>query len=498
MIAPDDPKSTFPFDVCRAARIARDVRYDGLFFSGATTTKIYCRPICPGKPPLTPNTVFFHNSAQAEAAGFRPCLRCRPELSPGNLIRNAARWEVRRLLDGIHQGVPSQDLVQPHPENDQGFCEETTQWDFYRAVGTTLSDYEKTFQLGFAKILLTDTALPLPGVAAMVGFDNPRALLKALSGRYQRDPMAFRKPLPVETRPGLQSCALMLSYRTPLDWPGLLNYFQGRAIAGVERVEGPAYHRSFLLQRARGWLSLQAVPDHHVVRLEVHASDLSCLKQVVWRVRRMLDLDADPMALEAHFQKDPILGRAWRRHPGIRVPVAWDAFEFAVRAIVGQVVSVGVATTLMGRIAAAFSQELSLPAPLGPISMGIDKLFPDPASLQGADLRPCGLTRSKAAAIALLAREVANGRLDLQTAANLGDFISKCTALRGIGEWTAQTIAMRGLGDPDAFPAGDLGIVKALSAKGETLKPAHIRGMAHGWRPWRAYAAMLLWQMKTE
>lgn len=489
MITKTTKNKTFTYNVCRSARVTRDVRYDGLIFSGSSTTKIYCRPICPGKPPLEPNNIYFQNGAQAEAAGFRPCLRCRPELAPGNLIRNADTWEVRLAIGRIHQGIPPDDGFDTRAAKIKGPVGNRLT-GFHVADGTIRPNYWKTFRLGFAKMLLTDTALSIEDVTSAAGFDNPQEMLDALANLYHRDPLTFRKPLPVHTQPGLKSCALMLSYRPPLDWPALLDYFRTRAIPGVEKVEDEVYQRSICLNGHPGWLSLQNAPNLNAVRLEVHASSLSCLMQVVWRARRMLDLDADPLTLESLFRTDSVLGPAWLHHPGVRVPVGWDAFEFGVRAIVGQLVSVGVATKLMGRIADAFSEDLALPAP-----KGIEKVFSSPVCLQGANTRSCGLTRNKAAAIAALAQAVVNGTFDLETTTDLDTFIKRCTAFRGIGDWTAQTIAMRGLGDPDAFPAGDLGIVKALSVDGQPLKPAHIRQMAERWRPWRAYAAMLLWMM---
>ena len=479
----------FTYNVCRTARVTRDARYDGLIFSGSSTTKIYCRPICPGKPPLKPNNIYFQNGAQAEAAGFRPCLRCRPEVAPGSLIRNADTWEVRHALEQIHQGIPPDDVLvtgAARIKEPAGNMPIVFQDDYERK----LSAYWKTFRLGFAKMLLTDTALSIEDVSTAARFDSTREMLDALSSLYHRDPLTFRKPLPVHRQPGLKSCALMLTYRPPFDWPVLLDYFRARAIAGVEKVEDEAYHRSICLNGHPGWLSLQNVADRNAVRLEVHTSSLSCLMQVVWRARRMLDLDADPLTLESLFSTDSVLSSSWEHHPGVRVPAGWDAFEFGVRAIVGQLISVGVATKLMGRIVDAFSEDLQLPAP-----KGIEKVFPSPVRLQGSDMRPCGLTRNKAAAIAALAQAVVKGTFHLDTSTDLDTFIKQCTAFRGIGDWTAQTIAMRGLGDPDAFPAGDLGIVKALSAGGKPLKPERIRQMAEQWRPWRAYAAMLLWMM---
>jgi len=463
---------TFSFEECRRARVSRDWRYDGLFYSGAATTKIYCRAICTGRPPREANTIFFASRDRAEEAGFRPCLRCRPELAPNYVAGNTVDEPVHHGLDPIHEGPTGQ-------MSDDDI-----------AVGTPGQVSWKTFQLGFAKMLLTDTALPVKTVAGIAKFDSPRKLLNALSGLYGRDPLAFRKPLAVENRPGVQSCSLMLSYRPPLDWPALIDYFSARALVGVEKVSKGIYRRSFSLNGHHGWFSLHHKPERSAVRLAVHASNLICLMQVVWRIRRMLGLDADPLALEAFFGQDPLLGPVWTRHAGLRVPVGWDAFEFAVRAVVGQLVSVGVATKLVGNIVESFAEQLALPAP-----QGIEKVFPGPADLQGADLGSCGMTRNKAAAIVSLARAVVSGTLDLEKTGPLETFIKQCTAIHGIGEWTAHTIAMRGRGDADAFPASDLGIVKAMTAAGQPSKPAQIRKIAERWRPWRSYAAMLLWMM---
>ncbi len=481
------------FDVCRAARVARDARYDGLFFSGAASTKVYCRPTCPGKPPLESNTVFFKSRAQAEAAGFRPCLRCRPELAPDPPLQKVAGWQVRCALGRIHRGMFPDDDLPGVQSLLVGASPDREPEDFHAVVGATVSQYAKTFQSGFAKMVLTDTPFPLEDVAVAAGFDTPETMLNVLSRLHGRDPLAFRRPLPVQTYPGVKSCALMLSYRPPFDWSALLGFLRARTITGVETVTDETYRRSFSLHGCRGWFALQNVPQMNAIRLGVHASDLSCLMQVVWRVRRMLDLDADPLALGTFFGNDPLLGIVWQRHPGLRVPVCWDGVEFAVRAIVGQVVSVTVATKLVGNIAGALGDNLS-PAP----PEGIEKVFPGPDRLLEIEMQSCGLSRNKALAIATLARAVVDGDLDLETACNPDDFIKRCTALRGIGEWTAQTIAMRGLGDADAFPAGDLGIVKSLAAAGHPLTPALIRKMAERWRPYRSYAAMLLWMMRTK
>jgi AraC family transcriptional regulator of adaptative response / DNA-3-methyladenine glycosylase II len=460
---------SFGFETCRNARVNRDRRYDGLFYSAAATTKVYCRSICPGKPPLVSNTVFFKTREEAESAGFRPCLRCRPELAPGSAIQNTILSQDSRPHDYNHRTLSLEE------EGDGGAGQ--TNWTRY--------------QVGFAKILLTDTDLPLKLISRICRFENSQKMMHVLSNLYHRDPRTFRKPLPVESHAGLSSCALILSYRRPFDWSVLLDYFRARAVRRMESVADDVYQRSFDLGRHQGWLCLEHMPGKNAVRLEVHATDLICLMQVVWRVRRMLGLDADPMALEAIFREDPLLGDVWLRYPGLRVPVAWDAFELAVRAVVGQVISVTAATGLVGRIVETFGTRLSVPGP-----KGIEKVFPGPANLQKVDLRSCGLTATKAKAIAALARAVTMGELDLTMTVDLDTFIRKCIGLPGIGEWTAQTIAMRGLGHPDAFPAGDLGIVKAMSIAGQPMTATQIRKMADRWRPQRSFAAMLLWKLR--
>jgi AraC family transcriptional regulator of adaptative response / DNA-3-methyladenine glycosylase II len=305
--------------------------------------------------------------------------------------------------------------------------------------------------------------------------------------------LTVRNPLSAGTQNGLKSGTRMLPYRPPFDWTALLDYFRKRAIPGVECVNGTEYRRTFCLDRIKGWFSVQDDPTRKAVRLDVHASDPKCVMSVAGRVRSMLDLDTDPRVLASFFSRDRFLGPAWSSRPGLRVPVAWDPFEFAVRAIAGQRVSVTVASKIMGRIAARFSGPLETAD-----AVGIDRLFPGPARMQGANLQDCGLTRNKACAISTLARAVASGALELEANSSLEEFVAKCTAIRGIGDWTAQTIAMRGLGHPDAFPAGDLGIVKALSTGGSRLRPERVREIAEAWRPWRAYAAMLLWTMGLE
>jgi len=469
----------YSYDFCRKKCHDGDAHYDGIFFSGVSSTKIYCRSTCPAISPLEKNNSFYQNKASAEKAGLRPCLRCRPELAPDPPIREDALWQINNTIGRIHQGIPSDDMTEPQID------------EFTSIIGVTPAEYWKTFQLGFSKMLLTDTSLSAREIAGIAGFNTSKNMLNELFEQYRRDPAKVRKPIPVKGEYGVKSCALHLFYRPPFDWTALLDFFAERMIAGVEKVTKDAYLRSFSLNGRQGWLSLQKCRNKNALRLEVHASDLSCLMPVVWRVRRMFDLDADPLKLKELFEKDAILGPVWSRHPGIRMPVCWDVFEFAVRAIVGQLISVKTATSQVKNIVETFADDLSISAP-----KGINKIFPEASCLRKINTPSLGLTKNKIAAIEGFSKMVAEGTIDLEDIGHLEPFMLQCKSVRGIGEWTAQIIAMRGLGSKNAFPASDLGIVQALSSDSQKRTPARINKLAERWQPFRAYAAMLLWMIR--
>ncbi len=274
MITQTTRNNTAAFRVHRAARVARDARYDGLFFSRTSTTKIYCRSICPGKPALESNNIFFQSRTQAEDAGFRPCLRCRPELAPSLPIRNAAGWQFRNALGRIQQGLFPNKAFETQANSINAPPGQLPN-DFLATIGTPLPKHWKAFQLGFAKMLLTDTAQSLIDITSITRFDNSQAMLDSLSSLYRRDPLVFRKPLAVQNQPVEKSCALMRCYRPPFDWSALLDYFRARTIDSLEKVAGEVYQRSFCINGHQGWLSLQNVPDADAVRMEVYGSDLS-------------------------------------------------------------------------------------------------------------------------------------------------------------------------------------------------------------------------------
>ena len=468
----------YTYDFCRRKCHDGDVQYDGIFFSGVSSTKIYCRSTCPAISPLEKNNSFYQNKALAEKAGLRPCLRCRPELAPDQPIREDSMWQINNIIGRIHQGIFPDGMAKPQLD------------EFTSIIGVTPTKYWKTIQLGFAKMLLTDTSLSEEEIAKITKFDTSENMVNELFQLYRRDPVKVRKPLKVEVEYGTKSCALLLFYRPPFDWSVLLNYFAARTITGVEKVTGDVYLRSFCLNGQQGWFSLQNVQDTNALRLEVHAPDLSCLMPLVWRVRRMFDLNADPLRLKELFKNDSILGSVWLRHPGIRVPVCWDTFEFTVRAIVGQLISVKTATKLVKNIVETFADDLLISTP-----KGIKKIFPSASCLRKMGKHSFGLTQNKIAGIEGFSQMVVEGSIDLKDIGNLDTFVEQCKSIRGIGEWTAQNIVMKGLGSKNAFPASDLGIVQAMPADSQRRTPAHIKKIAERWHPLRSYAAMLLWMM---
>jgi AraC family transcriptional regulator of adaptative response / DNA-3-methyladenine glycosylase II len=475
--------------ICDRARLARDPRFDGLFFVGVLSTGIYCRPICPARPPKRENIVFFPSGAAASAAGLRPCLRCRPESAPGSPAWNGTSTTVARALMLIRQGALVEGgLVDLAAK--LGVSERHLRRLFQEHVGVSPKRFALTERTLFAKKLLGETALPVTGIALASGFGSIRRFNAAFNKLYGKTPSALRRrdPNNCEVVNALCRSTLTLSYRPPFDWPRMLAFFQSRAIPGVECVSDGAYHRTVRINGTSGVISVARVADAHALRLTAALSDSRDLMPLVDRVRRMFDLNANMTAIHDILSADPLLAAALRKIPGLRLPGAWDPFEVAVRAVTGQQISVKGARTLLGHIAAKAGPRFeSAEHPQ------LTCFFPSAEELKGSDLDAMGMPARRAKTIQTLARAVADGELSFGVHGSLESFIGRLIAIPGIGDWTAQYIAMRALGEPDAFPASDLGIVKALQ-QGErrpTLK--QILQRAESWRPWRAYAAMSLW-----
>src|SRR5690606_30202429 len=437
---------------CEQARLSRDARFDGLFFTAVATTGIYCRPTCPAPPAKSRNVRYFADAAAAEAAGFRPCLRCRPELSPADGSWRRGDGVLARALrlidDGFLADAPLAALAaRVHVGERQ------LRRLFSERLGAPPIGVHGTRRLLFAKQLLTETSLPVTRVAMAAGFGSLRRFNTCFRDAYGMAPRDLRQR-PEAGDGGVVT--LRLGYRPPHDFMATLDFLRARALPGVERVEDDAYVRAFGDADAPGWFRVGRWPsgaggDRHALKLELHDCAPSQLLATVARVRRMFDLDADPQAIDGVLSRDARLRPLLRRHPGLRLPGSWDGFGIAVRAVIGQQVSVAAARTIASRLA----RRHGTPLPAAFAASGLQSLFPTPAQLVDADLSGLGLPGARAATVRTIARAVLDGRVDVSPARPLDEFVERWTALPGIGSWTAHYIAMRALGHPDAFPAGD-------------------------------------------
>lgn len=478
--------------VCEQARLSRDARFDGLFFTAVITTGIYCRPVCPAPAPKPENVAYYANAASAEAAGFRPCLRCRPELSPGDGAWRRGDEVVARALKLIDEGALAEQPLAALAGR-VGLGERQLRRLFVDRLGVAPLGVHATRRLLFAKQLLTETALPVTGIAMAAGFGSLRRFNATFFEAYRMAPRDLRRrPVAALT----DTLTLRMGYRPPYDLAAMLAFLRGRALPGVERVDQDSYARVIAAPgddpaATPGWLRVSAWPGgEHALKLELHGAASTRLLDTVTRLRRMFDLDADPQAIAQALSASPRLRPLLKSHPGLRLPSGWNGFEIAVRAVIGQQVSVAAARTLTARLA----QQFGTPLPEGIAVPGLEHRFPTPLALADADLTRIGLTRARVDTVRTVACALLDGRVDFRSERTLDDFVARWVALPGIGPWTAQYIAMRGLGHPDAFPTDDLVLRRAASTDGDTLGSKALAACADAWRPWRAYAVIHLWR----
>lgn len=470
-------------DLCYRALCARDARFDGRFFVGVSTTGIYCRPICPARTPRRERCDFFRSAAAAERAGYRPCLRCRPELAPGAAPVDAGSRIAAAVLARIEAGALNDGGLE-ELARELGVSSRHLRRAVAREYGVAPVQLAQTQRLLLAKRLLTDTPLKVADVAYASGFSSLRRFNHLFRTRYRLSPSQLRRRL---TEPKGATLALKLAYRPPLDWDALIAFLVGRGADGVEAREGHRYLRGLHLGDRRGWIVAEPIAHEAALRVTVAESLLPVLPVLLARLRALFDLDANPQAIREHLGADVRLRGAVARRPGLRVPGACDGFELALRAVLGQRISVRAATTLFGRFAQRYGDPLRTPFPAitrtGPRAERIAEDKPQ-------RIAALGLRRAQAHTVRALARVTAEGRLRLAPDAPRQETLAGLMALPGIGEWTAQYVAMRALRDADAFPASDLGVLRALGLR----KAQDARAQAEAWRPWRAYAAMHLWQ----
>jgi AraC family transcriptional regulator of adaptative response / DNA-3-methyladenine glycosylase II len=469
-------------DQCYTALRAHDARFDGRFFTGVVTTRIYCRPVCTAKTPHARNCRFFPSAAAAEAEGFRPCLRCRPELAPGYAVVDANQ-RLAKAAAGLIEDGELTDASLPELAATLGVTDRHLRRVFQQQFGVSPVEYAQTQRLLLAKRLLTDTAMPVIDVAMASGFASLRRFNDLFRTRYRMTPGQLRRT--ASAAQPADRLGFDLAYRPPYDWNAMLAFLERRAIRGVECVEGRAYYRSVRLVKngkpVSGWISVAPSRKRSALHVTVGASLASALPAVLSRVKHLFDLACHPDEIAA------TLGALAAAHPGLRLPGAMDGFEIAVRAILGQQITVKAAATLAARFVEAYGE------PVGTPIAAVSRLFPSPAivaKLEPSDIASRGIIAARARAIVALARALADGALRLDPTGDVDATVAALEALPGVGPWTAQYIAMRALAWPDAFPHPDVAVLKAMLP----VTKAKALAASEQWRPWRAYAVIHLWK----
>ncbi|HVL91613.1 MAG TPA: AlkA N-terminal domain-containing protein [Actinomycetota bacterium] len=472
-------------DRCYRALLSRDRRFDGRFFTGVLTTGVYCRPVCPAPTPKQRNVRFYPSAAAAEAAGFRPCLRCKPEHSAGIPAWPAVPEPVSRALSLIAGGALDDGGVDGLARL-AGVGARQLRRLFESHVGASPLAVGRARRVHFAKRMLDETDRPVGEIAFAAGYGSIRSFNHDFALTFKRPPSQVRRS---GRRGPAGAITMRLAYRPPLDWESLIGFLATRATRGVEAATADAYRRTILADGAPGSIEIRHAPGEPYLLLTVTTASPARLLSVVERARRIADLGADPMRIDEVLAADDALRHLVNARPGLRVPGAWDGFEVAVRAIVGQQVSVAGATTVASRLVDLFGKPVETD-----LGEGLTHLFPSPATLANAEVEAAGLRGAQARAIRALARAVDDGRVRIDSSDGL---IGTLTALPGIGEWTAHYVAMRAGGDPDAFPAADLGLRKAFG-QGSAVSARALAAAAERWRPWRSYAAMHLWRSLSD
>jgi len=480
---------------CYRALQSRDRRFDGRLFVGVTSTGIYCRPICPASTAKFENCRFYPSAAAAQEAGFRPCLRCRPETAPdlgswrgtSNTVSRGLALIAEGALDGEEASVEAL-------ASRLGIGERQLRRLFQEHLGVSPLAVAQTRRILFAKQLIHDTRLPMSEIALAAGFGSVRRFNETFQALYRRPPSAIRKrsvnALP-EGSAATTGVTVRLRYRAPYDWGAMLAFLKARAIDGVERVEGGVYRRTVLHEGMTGTVTVSHLAEKESLEAVIRFPGVQALPSIVARVRRVFDLGADVMTVTSHLAQDPQLAPLVTARPGLRVPGGWDGFEVAMRAILGQQVSVEAGRQLGSRL----TRICGTPFPESQAQNdGLTLAFPTAAQVLAADLSSLGMPNARKAALKAVA-EAAVAEPDLfRPLGTVEETVARLSAIRGIGEWTAHYIALRAVREPDAFPASDIGLLRGAAGRdGARPSPAELQKRAEAWRPWRAYAAQHLW-----
>ncbi|MDD5003773.1 MAG: AlkA N-terminal domain-containing protein [Acidithiobacillus sp.] len=438
-------------------------------------------------PPKLENCFFVPSVAVARQLGFRPCLRCRPELAGAEPFAEASALMVSRALQQMSDNDALNGASLEEVAVQLGVSGRHLRRLFVRVLGSTPTALAQTQRILLAKKLIAETGLSMTDVALAAGFGSVRRFNAVMQRHCGCAPSALR-----HTSASKSDMAAGITLKLPYDWTALLEFLAGRAIPGVEAVQSGHYWRSFQLEGTQGLVEVHPDPAADQLLATIYATKIPPIGIIVARLRRLFDLDTEIIRIDQHLSIDPLMASRVRARPGLRVPGTWDLFELTVRAILGQQISVAAATTLSGRLVAALGELLT--EDMARLSDGtrISRIFPTPVAVMAADLRSIGLTRAREKALQALAVAMQEGRLAF-SAHPLDSIIKNLCELPGIGPWTAHYIAMRGYRDPDAFPHSDLGLLRALETESGRPNPAEMLVLAEAWRPWRAYAAMRLW-----
>jgi AraC family transcriptional regulator of adaptative response / DNA-3-methyladenine glycosylase II len=478
-------------DVCYRALATRDARFDGRFFVGVTSTRIYCRPICPAGPARREHCRFFPTAAAAQEAGFRPCLRCRPEVAPDCCSWRGTSSTVARGLALIARGALDGDDASVDALAERvGVGGRQLRRLFQQHLGASPIAVAQTRRVLFAKQLLHDSRLPMTEVAAAAGFGSLRRFNETFRALFRRPPGAIRRKAIASLREGsvaTTGVTVRLRYRPPYDWSAMLDFVRGRAIDGVEQIAGACYRRTVAHDGALGSIEIAHEPAAHSLAATIRVGDVRALPAIVARVRAAFDLDADVAAIGAHLARDPLLAPLVAARPGLRAPGGWDGFEVAVRAVLGQQISVEAARRLLGRLVRICGAQL--PGGDGALAF----VFPTPAQVAAADLASLGVPGARRRALLAIARAALGEPRLFEPLDTIEETVARLTAIDGVGAWTAHYIALRAAREPDAFPASDLALLRGAANGGARPTPAVLTARAETWRPWRTYAAQHLW-----
>ncbi len=468
------------------ARLSRDARFDGRFFIAVTSTGIYCRPICPSPTSKNTNVRYYATAAAAAEAGFRPCLRCRPEAAPGTPGWLGTSAVVRRALRLIQEGALDEISVDELAARI-GIGARHLHRLFTKYLGASPIAVAQTRRLHFAKRLLDETDLPITQIALASGFGSLRRFNYTFQQTYNRAPRDIRR----QRRGGIAAAdadevVLRLAFRPPYDWQQVRDFLAARAVPGVERVDERGYARTVKSETGHAIVSIRALDRDAALELRVRGAAPTMLFQISSTARRMFDLAADPARIAAAFKMDELLAPLVKRRPGLRIPGAWDAFECAVRALLGEHVDTAAARALAARLVARSGK------PMSETVDGLTHFFPTPQALATVDLGGIGLTASRAAAIRALACATCEGKVDFD--AGVEEVMAALASLAGFDDGAAQYVALCALGEPDAFPRADLIVRRMAGSQRKLLTVRELDARTEAWRPWRGYALIHLWQ----